>query len=82
MMYVNGTVPFRCRHLLSSGIALRGLDLSSISRRSQVPSATIHSVLLYSVSIMRNGKYKKTPIVDCLIQDKNYLHGSNRSTLL
>ncbi|UTE79263.1 hypothetical protein [Rossellomorea sp. KS-H15a] len=47
------TVPFRSRHLLSGGeevkppraFALRGLDLSSTSRRSQVPSAAIHSSL-------------------------------------
>jgi hypothetical protein len=29
-------------------ICLRGLDFSSIYRRTQVPSATIHSVLLNS----------------------------------
>ncbi|PLR69267.1 hypothetical protein CYJ36_02075 [Bacillus sp. UMB0893] len=32
-----GAVDFRCRHLLSAG----GMG-ASISRRSQVPSATIH----------------------------------------
>jgi hypothetical protein len=80
------TVPFRSRHLLSAGrkssllwLALRGLDLSSISRRSQVPSATIHSVLLYSESLLTYRQAQKIPIVDMLSVCSTIYKGAQKS---